>query len=59
MTGRRCTHEPSFVGHDGAPAPERQAHTATQPRPEGLDLVESEADLIRVAWDKPHRIGPF
>ena len=32
--------------------------TATQPRPE-LDLVEEEADLIRVAWDKPNRIGPF
>ena len=33
--------------------------TATQPRPEELGLVESEADLIRVAWDKPRRIGPF
>jgi hypothetical protein len=33
--------------------------TATQPRPEGLDLLESEAELIRVAWDKPHRVGPF
>jgi len=33
--------------------------TANQPRPEDLGLVESEADLIRVAWDKPHRVGPF
>jgi hypothetical protein len=33
--------------------------TANQPRPEDLGLVESEAELIRVAWDKPHRIGPF
>ena len=29
-----------------------------QPRPE-VGLVESEADLIRIAWDKPHRISPF
>jgi hypothetical protein len=33
--------------------------TAAQPRPEDSGLVEAEADLIRVAWDKPHRIGPF
>lgn len=33
--------------------------TPAQPRPEELGLVESEADLIRVAWDKPHRVGPF
>ena len=33
--------------------------TAAQPRPEELGLVESEAELIRVAWDKPRRIGPF
>jgi len=33
--------------------------TANQPRPEDLSLVESEADLIRVAWDKPHRVGSF
>jgi hypothetical protein len=31
---------------------------AAQPRPE-LDLVESEAELIRVAWEKPYRIAPF
>lgn len=41
-------------------APRRPSgkHTATKPRPE-QDLVEAEADLIRVAWDKPNRIGPF
>ena len=33
--------------------------TAPTPRPEELGLVASEAELIRVAWDKPHRIGPF
>ena len=33
--------------------------TATQPQPEDLGLLKSEADLVRVAWDKPHRIGPF
>jgi hypothetical protein len=22
-------------------------------------VLEAEAELIRVAWDKPHRIGPF
>jgi hypothetical protein len=27
------------------------------PRPEGL--LEAEAELIRVAWDKPQRIAPF
>lgn len=32
--------------------------TAAQPRPE-LDLVESEAELIRIAWAKPQRIAPF
>jgi hypothetical protein len=29
-----------------------------QPQPE-LDLVEAEAELIRVAWDKRNRISPF
>ena len=33
--------------------------TAAQPRLEETGLIESEADLIRVAWDKPHRVGPF
>ena len=32
--------------------------TAAQPRPE-LGIVEAEAELIRVAWDKPNRITPF
>jgi hypothetical protein len=32
--------------------------TADRPRPE-LGLVESEAELIRVAWAKPTRVGPF
>lgn len=27
----------------------------TQPRPEELRVVEAEAELIRVAWAKPHR----
>lgn len=27
------------------------------PRPEGI--LEEEAELIRVAWDKPQRIAPF
>jgi len=31
---------------------------AGEPRPEN-DLVEAEAELIRVAWDKPHRITGF
>jgi hypothetical protein len=29
---------------------------SASPRPEGDGLVEAEAELIRVAWDKPHRI---
>jgi hypothetical protein len=29
-----------------------------QPRPE-MGVVEAEAELIRVAWDKPTRITPF
>jgi hypothetical protein len=28
-----------------------------QPRPEGMGLVEAEAELIRVAWAKPHRLS--
>jgi hypothetical protein len=31
---------------------------AAQPRPE-LGLVEAEAELLRVAWDKPYRVGPL
>jgi hypothetical protein len=32
---------------------------SASPRPEGDGLVEAEAELIRVAWDKPHRITSF
>jgi hypothetical protein len=28
---------------------------APQPRPEEMGLVDSEADLIRVAWSRPFR----
>jgi hypothetical protein len=31
---------------------------AAQPRPE-LGVVEAEAELIRVAWDKPYRVSSF
>ncbi len=41
-----------------APRRPNGKRTAAQPRPEG-DLVEAEAELIRVAWDKPHRITSF
>jgi hypothetical protein len=37
--------------------PNGKRHSA-QPRPE-LGMVEEEAELIRVAWDKPNRIAPF
>ena len=30
---------------------------SANPRPESA--VEAEADLIRIAWDKPQRINPF
>jgi hypothetical protein len=30
---------------------------SANPRPEAL--VEEAADLIRIAWDKPQRVGPF
>jgi len=39
-----------------APRRLNRNRTAAQPRPE-VDLVEAEAELIRVAWDKPHRIS--
>lgn len=41
-----------------APRRPNGKRTATQPRPEG-DLVAAEAELIRIAWDKPHRITSF
>lgn len=28
---------------------------APQPRPEDMGLVDAEAELIRLAWSKPHR----
>jgi hypothetical protein len=31
---------------------------AATPRPE-LGAVEEEAELIRVAWDRPQRVVPF
>ncbi len=31
--------------------------TSANPRPESI--VEAEAELIRVAWDKPQRVVPF
>jgi hypothetical protein len=36
--------------------PNGSRHSAS-PRPESA--VEAEADLIRIAWDKPQRINPF
>ena len=30
---------------------------APQPRPEEMGLVDAEAELIRVAWSRPHRPG--
>ncbi|HEV8461735.1 MAG TPA: hypothetical protein VGQ38_13590 [Gaiellaceae bacterium] len=40
-------------------APRRLVGKRTaQPRPEG-GIIEAEAELIRVAWDKPQRIAPF
>jgi hypothetical protein len=41
-----------------APRRPNGKRTAAQPRPE-VGLVEAEAELIRVAWDKPHRIAGF
>ena len=39
-------------------APRRQTGKRTpQPRPEDMGLVEAEAELIRVAWSRPHRPG--
>jgi hypothetical protein len=26
----------------------------TQPRPEEMGLLDAEAELIRIAWDRPH-----
>jgi hypothetical protein len=32
---------------------------SASPRPEEDGLVEAEAELIRIAWDRPHRINNF
>jgi hypothetical protein len=41
-------------------APRRPTAKRTNPDPRAEDgLVTAEADLIRIAWDKPYRIGPF
>jgi hypothetical protein len=41
-----------------APRRPNGKRTSAQRRPED-GLVEAEAELIRVAWDKPHRITGF
>jgi hypothetical protein len=39
-------------------APRRYSGKRTpQPRPEDMGLLDAEADLIRVAWSKPHRFS--
>jgi hypothetical protein len=41
-------------------APRRPSRGRTSPQPrEENGLVAEEADLIRIAWDKPQRIAPF
>jgi hypothetical protein len=41
-------------------APRRPNGKRTSPQPRAEDgLIEAEADLIRVAWEKPQRISPF
>ena len=30
---------------------------APQPRPEDMGLLDAEAELIRVAWSRPHRLS--
>ncbi len=41
-------------------APRRPSRERTNPQPRDEDgLVAEEADLIRIAWDKPKRISPF
>ena len=41
-------------------APRRPTGERTSPQPRAEDgLVAAEADLIRIAWDKPQRIAPF
>ena len=40
-------------------APRRPTGKRPRPNPRPESTVEAEADLIRVAWDKPQRITPF
>ncbi len=41
-------------------APRRPKGERTSPQPRSEDgLLTEEADLIRIAWDKPYRITPF
>ena len=40
-------------------APRRLTGKRLSPAPRPEDIVEAEAELIRVAWDKPQRIAPF
>lgn len=41
-----------------APRRLNRKQSAGQSRPE-FGLVEAEAELIRVAWQKPHRVNGF
>jgi hypothetical protein len=40
-------------------APRRPTGKRTSPNPRPESALEESAELIRVAWDKPHRINPF
>jgi hypothetical protein len=40
-------------------APRRPTGKRTSPNPRPESALEESADLIRVAWAKPHRINPF
>jgi hypothetical protein len=40
-------------------APRRPTGKRPTPNPRPEAALEETADLIRVAWDRPHRISPF
>ncbi|MGH3003695.1 MAG: hypothetical protein ACRDM1_13705 [Gaiellaceae bacterium] len=40
-----------------APRRPNGKRVSASPRPEGAGLIEAEAELIRVAWDRPHRLS--
>jgi hypothetical protein len=40
-------------------APRRPTGKRPTPYPRPESIVEAEAELIRVAWDKPQRVAPF